>query len=387
RALVELHGEDSGKAPLIVFSADASLGNCGVTEFSQALMLTAEATASVLQPEVLKLKSDFKMRVNERNNDRVSSTEAYNLDGTVRSLPMSESLVAGDPEGQDLASLSVGSIRELYEQLIQREVDSVTELRLLYIFDNFSAYAPPIKRWIGGPFLEEFSELNQLPAPSFLLTDQDSWETGGQKDYWQKNPVTFFNYEVPPLDQASCLQWLTEAGHPSSLIDFLMEDSEGMPLQVKELIETPGLLEKKVGEMSESKDLPHPVNARERRWLHAAAMADFVSEESLLLLLGQDEGREALEWLGTSSPFDAITVALSGGVMHIHMRSDIRKLILGQCLAKVPARHREFLEKFDLHAQVAEKVPMSADRDSLRVLAPVQPFNSEILMELFGNDE
>lgn len=387
QALLDYHRENAEKLPLIVFIADAALGNFGVTEFSQSLMLTAETTAPALQSEILKLKGDFKVRLNELRKERMVSTEAYNLDGTARTVALAETVVAGDPEGQELAALSTSSIRELFDQVDAEHTVAVAQLRVLYIFDDFSDYAPPIKRWIGGPFLEEFSQLKGLPAPSFLLTDQDSWEVGGQIDYWQKNPGTFFSQEIPPLDHASCLKWLTEANQSPALIDILMEESEGIPVRVRELIETPGLLKKKAREMDESNDFPEPINARERRWLHAAAMSDFVSEESLLLLLGQKEGREALDWLGSTSPFDAIDVALMGGVIHIHMRSEFRELVLKHSMSKVPARHREFQDKFELHAKVAEKVPVPEDRDSLRVLAPVQPFNAEILQELFGNDE
>ena len=306
----------------------------------------------------------------------------------MKTVAVTEGALAEDPKGIELAAIGVELIQELYDQVIQRDEEGVSELRFLYIFDDFSDFAPTIKRWIGGPLMEEFSDVDGLPAPSFLLTDQDSWETGGQKDYWQKNPGTYFDMEIPPMDQESCLEWLTDAGHSPSFIDLVMEDSEGMPERVQKLIETPGLIEEKAEESAGSEEDPvQKVSARERRWLHAAAIADYVPEDSLLLLLGAKEGRDALRWLGSRAQIDGISFVVMGGENHIHLRPEFREEILAQNASKVPARHREFLDKFELHTQVTEKVSETSDRDSLRVLAPIQPFNTKILRELFGDHE
>ncbi len=294
--------------------------------------------------------------------------------------------MAGDPEGNELAAISVDSINSLYTEVTRRD-ESLAGLRLLYIFDDFSEYSPQVKRWIGGPFLEQFSQLKSLPAPGFLLTGKDSWDAGGQKDYWQKNPGTFFNLEVSPLDRESCLVWLSDAGFTTALIDCLMEESEGLPGKIRHLLEHPGLLEERANNKEESKDFPYSVNARQRRWLHAAAMSEFVSEESLLLLLGQEDGRVALDWLESSAPMELVTVNQMAGDMHIHVRSPFREQVIERCLEKVPARHREFLDRFELQARVSEKVPVSEDREALRVLSPIQPFNPEILRLIFGTDE
>ncbi|MCB1123467.1 MAG: hypothetical protein KJT03_18080, partial [Verrucomicrobiae bacterium] len=310
-----------------------------------------------------------------------------NLDGSVRSVPLSETHLAGDPEGYVLASISVDSIDQLFTRILGEANPSLAGLRFLYVFDDYPKYSPQVKRWIGGPLLERFSQASHLPPPGFLLTGSEAWDASGQKDYWQKNPGTFFDLEVMPLDRESCTQWLQDFDLPIAYIDCLMEESEGIPARVKPLVERPGALEKLVKEGAKAQDFPYPASAQQRRWLHAAAMADFVSEESLLLLLGKAEGRKALEWFAASAPIDLVTVSVMAGVAHIHMRSDFRDKVFNLCMEKVPARHREFLYKFDLHTRISEKVPLPEDRDSLRLLSPVQPFNPKILTTLFGRDE
>lgn len=386
KALVAMHVAVADRSPLLVFEANASSGNGSVSEFSEALMLSADFTAPGLESEMINMKGDFKVRLNELRKDSGQAAEAYNLDGSVRNVPTTEPSVTDDPEGSELAAISVDAIHRHYQDISVREA-KFAALRLLYIFDDFADYSPQVKRWIGGPFLEQFSQLKSLPAPGFLLTGKDSWDTGGQKDYWQKNPGTFFNLQVAPLDRDSCLEWLEDAGFASTYIDCLMEESEGKPGMIRHILETPGLLESKASADEEDQEFPFAVNARQRRWLHAAAMSEFVSEESLLLLLGVEEGQKALHWLESTAPVELVTVNQMAGDKHIHLRSPYREKVLNRCLAKVPARHQEFQDRFELQARVAERVPVAEDRESLRVLSPVQPFNSDILKLLFGNDE
>lgn len=387
RAVLDSHVDSPSKAPILVFFADANAGSSNVSEFSQSLILNADVTSTTLQSELTKLKGDFKIRLNEMRKEHMAATEAYNLDGTARMLPLGETTAADDPEGQDLAGVLVTSIRESLDSWVLQTAPDDTRLRMLFVLDDFSVYAPPVKRWIGGPFLEVFSLQKEMRAPSFLLTDLDGWESGGQIDYWQKNPGTFFSQEVLPLEKASCQQWLIDTGHAPTLIDFLMEETEGIPSRVKELLDAPGLLEEKSKEFDENKEFPFPVSAQERCWLHASAMAEFVSEESLLLLLGRREGLEALRWLESNSSYDSINLTAVGGVTHIHMQPDFRELVLQHSKRKVPSRHKVFKERFNLHMRVTEKIPLQENRDSLRLLSPVQPFNTEILKQVFGKDE
>ncbi len=387
KAVVDGHVDGSDKPPILVFAADAITGNSNISEFAQSLIQNADVTSNSLQTEMTALKGDFKIRLNELRKQHMAATEAYNLDGTARTLPSGETIVADDPEGLDLAAVLVTSIRESLDQWVINSPSDDSRLRMLFILDDFSDYAPPIKRWIGGPLLEVFSRQKHIRAPGFLLTDLDAWEGGGQIDYWQKNPGTFFSREIHPLEKGSCQQWLVDTGHAPTLIDFLLEETEGIPSRVRELLDAPGLLEEKSREFDKSKDFPFPVSARERCWLHAGAMAEFVSEESLLLLLGKREGLEALRWLESNTSYDSINLTLIGDVTHIHMQPDFRELVLKYAKSKVPSRHKDFKEKFNLQLRVTEKIPLQENRDSLRLLSPVQPFNAEMLRQVFGSDE
>jgi hypothetical protein len=183
------------------------------------------------------------------------------------------------------------------------------------------------------------------------------------------------------------MEWLEQAGQAPELVDALLEHTEGLPGRIARLLQQPKELEKRLAEASDLHGWMAPLDPRQRRWLHAAAMAERLSEESLQVLLGQREASEAFAWLSSDCPVDAVRCVNIDGVRQILLGASLRERVLSLSVAKVPRRHREFLERMELQTKVTTKVPAAYARERLRQLAPMQPFSFAMLKEAFPEEQ
>lgn len=386
--LFDLHLQSPNeREPLLTFSGSQPQAGLAMFDYVGQFAKSAKVTISGLQGKVGQIGRDFGKSWAEITSEAKGPVESYNVDGSVRNLPVNVPGAESVPDGLLLARAFARTLEGWVVGLGSDMNLQSQRLRLLFLFDDFDEYPPSLKDWIGEAFFSELTNCVMLPASSFLLTAKESWEVGGLADYWQAHPASFMQRELGPISRTHCIAWLESLGLDPALVDVLLEETEGLPGRISRMLERPELLEIRARSNSVADSWMAPLGARERRWLHAAAMVERLSEETLQVLLGQAEATEAFIWLVESCPVDSVRSALVDGVKYIYLGSGLRERILSLSVAKVPSRHREFLERIELQARVTAKIPSSSARRQLRTLAPMQPFSLKMLEEAFPQDE
>lgn len=376
--------EERQQYPMLVFSCFQPKGNMALAEFATAVMASAQSNLPELQRSMQLLRQGFtETLMGVSNTDRVA-IEAYKQDGSTR--PVSVVDVNPDRDGLVLAQSFTAALESWFSEFQFEEVSNGS-IRMIFIFDDFPGYSPSVKRWLGDPFFSALTGRGTLPSTSILLTGEDSWEVGSQADYWRAHPGSFSQLEIGPLARGDCLRWLEAEKVNPEWVDIILEETEALPGRIQKLLLDRKSLEIRVKEANVGKDWTIPLGPRERRWLHAAAMAERTTLESMQVLLGHEDAKEALHWLMHVCPLDSIRKGKFEGEQCVFLSAQAREQILKVVVSKVPSRHREFLEKVELFTKVTTKVPSLSSRTQLRKLAPVQPFSLEIIRELFDGDE
>lgn len=164
-------------------------------------------------------------------------------------------------------------------------------------------------------------------------------------------------------------------------MDLLLEQTDGFPGRIQRTL----AIRKWWEQADREKEGPLAVySAQQRRWLHAASMARTVNEEILQVLLGRREAEEAFAWLAKQDTIGWREPARDESGERLHLHEEVRDAIIRQVSSRVPARHREFLEKVNLVTDVTGRVDSSRHRRYLGELSPIQPFNEEMIREIFG---
>ena len=307
---------------------------------------------------------------------------AYTLDGSVRQLSGSNAPM-GDPGGGPLAKQFSDCLAGWLKPLIE----DPRMARLLFVLEDFERYAPPIKQWVGGNLRAALQGNRTLPPVLFLLTGLKNWREADLEAYWEIPKEARFGIEIGPLSRASCIEWLEAEGVPADWVDVLLELTEGIPASIQKWLRDRGQLEQMVMKEDINYEFHVYLSAKERRWVHAAAMAERVSRESLQVLLGREESESAFAWLSEECPVDEIRGVKSGGQEAIILKNSFRGRVLKYASGQTPLRNREFREKYALYAEVAERVPSADHRLNLRQLVAVQPFNPSLIKEVFRSHE
>ena len=289
----------------------------------------------------------------------------------------------GDPGGGPLAKQFSDCLAGWLKPLIE----DPRMARLLFVLEDFERYAPPIKQWVGGNLRAALQGNRTLPPVLFLLTGLKNWREADLEAYWEIPKEARFGIEIGPLSRASCIEWLEAEGVPADWVDVLLELTEGIPASIQKWLRDRGQLEQMVMKEDINYEFHVYLSAKERRWVHAAAIAERVSRESLQVLLGREESESAFAWLSEECPVDEIRGVKSGGQEAIILKNSFRGRVLKYASGQTPLRNREFREKYALYAEVAERVPSADHRLNLRQLVAVQPFNPSLIKEVFRSHE
>lgn len=351
-----------------------------------ARMLLASGTTGVADLEGRRERLEFDFYEPEGHPATTSRRggDTYTIHGSARDADHGPASLGYEME----SGLAETAVRSLVDWLDGGEVLERLNLnnlfRLVFFFDGFDAYPTAIKTWIGRHFFPTLTAERELPRSAFILTGRQSWQDGGQGDYWEAHPGAFAQHYLGPLSRQDCEQWLNGAGRNVSLVDVLYEETEGYPARIEEALREKDWLEKRMEKPADPDDPLSYFTAQQRRWLHAAAMNRAVSLETLQVLLGRVEGTQAFGWLSRHIELCQVERDFRGE--HLLVLSDeMRDVILFRIPSRVPARHREFLEKVRLMSSVRAKVDSGEHRGNLRVLTPIQPFNKQLIEEVFRN--
>lgn len=263
--------------------------------------------------------------------------------------------------------------------------------RILFYFDQFARYPENIKRWIGSGLYQAFESLKRssvITGSVYLQTGTLAWEQGNLADSWQVHPAALRQFELFRLSYSDCQEWLCEMGHTDrDIVDVLYEETEGVPARIEALLVHDDF-------MAALKKLRHSgrldalaqFSAKQRRWLHAAAMQAHCSREALQLLIGKTEAQDAMDWLQQDSKLidGSYGAAESADEWSIRLNPTLREEILHQAKKRKPLCHAGYKDKIELLHDLNKKVPSRRHRELLSQLSPIQPFSDKVLNEVFG---
>lgn len=385
--LAQREGDLEATWPLVSMQCRGAPQNHSIIRFSDMLLETARASVGALGGHKKVLYFGVA-------NDLMSRDALEGIDGMPREIYDSVGAAHLEKTGQDVHSqeqeqkIALAFGERLLEWLRHGiDLNPATDLsRIVFIFDEFETYQAPVKRWIGRYLYPALQGLEELPDCAYILTGQKTWGGGGQADYWQVPPRALRQYALTPLARHECEQWLLATVGDLKLLDVLIEETEGVPLRIKALLEDPSFLEAKLNR-KDGEDPLGAYTAQQRRWLHASSMSKKISLEAMQVLLGKQEGQAAFDWLRFHGQLLDGSVAGVEGMEVIALSPALRELVLNQSVSKLPLRHQEFSDKMKLLGSLTEHVSLLEHRHYLSKLSSIQPFNEALINDVFGTYE
>lgn len=318
-----------------------------------------------------------------------NASERYSEDGAAYTDALSVELLSAGEEIKLAQDLS----RQL-AQLIEDDffmIGTAARPRILFYFDQFTRYPENIKRWIGGGLYQAFESLKQstvIAGSSYIQTGLFAWDQGDEADSWQVHPAALRQIELLQLTYDDCQQWLSELGHSDrDLVDELYEDTEGIPARIEAVLAQENFLSTLSNSRSMGRTEPlSQFSAKQRRWLHAAAMQTQCSRETLQILIGKGEAQDAIDWLQQDPQLaDRFHPSVKGtDEWNIRLNPKLREEILQQAKKRKPLCHAGYKDKIELLQALNKKVPLRRHRELLSQLSPIQPFSDRVLNEVFG---
>lgn len=316
------------------------------------------------------------------------TSELYSEDGAAYTDALAVSLFSAGEE----AELAQGLAHDLTALLQDDNLmpGGSARPRIVFFFDQFTRYPENIKRWIGGELYQAFESLKQsavIAGSAYLLTGQLAWEQGELADSWQVHPAAFRQFELQRLAYSDCLMWMSELGYSDrDLVDVVYEETEGVPARIAALLGQEDFLST-VNSRSRGRTEPlSQFSAKQRRWLHAAAMQVPCSREALQLLMGKGEAQDAIEWLRSDAKLlDQVPNSdkAAEGV-RIRLKPELRETVLHEAKKRKPLCHAGYVDKMNLLNELNKQVPSRRHRDLLSQLSPIQPFSDKLINEVFG---
>lgn len=259
------------------------------------------------------------------------------------------------------------------------------KMRLVFVLADFDELPVPYRSWLGNSLATALYETAGIPPQVYLLSGQKSWEDGKQADYWMLPPAAFAQSAIRPLERSACIEWLKSLSREPEGVDELLDATDGLPGRIAQILHNGKQFEPNGG--TEHDGLLSALPARQRRWLHAAALLEPISPEGLCVLLGREEGNLAFTWLYGEANLPGLKAFVLSGKEHVSLSDGTRKAIVDFASRMRPVRHRDFLDRMRIHQSLRRKVPSEADRARLRQLAAMQPFDLSIVQEVFSEDE
>jgi len=372
----------------LIFNPPVIAGTSGVEFYAESLFRNIQICPETWTSTGQELGDQFSRGLATMRRKESPTAEAYSANGKPAALNTAEMAVVGDPLGHRLSDLCVEMLLSTLDQ-VSSKLNGGDNIATIFCFDQFADYSPSVKKWIGSTLMPALAQSNRLPAPRIILTAREPWDSGGQSDYWETPLGRMNEHELPPINRSNCIKWLVDQGVQPDAIDELMERTKGVPKQVVALLSDPDALKRLEEEIIKA-DVGASVSIRQLCWLHAAAILQYVNQESLSAVLGERNSSLALDWLkGPNSP-DGIRYAdtvNTAGIPDIFLHADLRSKIIAECSKRYPDRHQDFNNKNSLHTELLKKVPSSLHRDNLRRLVPIEPFDLQMIDKIYGSHE
>ena len=224
------------KHPMIVFKPDVSAGATGLEHFVESMFHSALVCPEACSLNIEQHANQFLERFTTLRRNELSEVISYSARGRVRSANGSDSALAGDTAGTQLAELFLESLTKIAEEIARNTENAQLSLCVLICLDEFSEYVPLVRHWIASFLIKKMLQSVNLTVPRILLTGTESMESSGQIDYWQRLLGEQHKIVLGPLDRSSCIKWLVDKGIQPDLIDDLMERTKGVPSEISRLL-------------------------------------------------------------------------------------------------------------------------------------------------------
>jgi hypothetical protein len=372
--------------PTIFFYPEVSAGIIGVEVFAESMFRSVLACPGPWSEGVRQLDDRFRRNLLALRQAEMPVVGAYSPRGTIAATDLKERAVAGDPRGHRLAELCLETVTETVKQLVAKTGSSWNDLTMVLCLDQFADYAPSVKRWIGSVLIRSFIRMEYLEIPKVLLIGEEALDSSGQSDYWEVPLGRVYELELKGINRSSCIKWLVDAQINPDVIDELMERTKGIPRRILELIDDKKAVARLEAEVKKGEE-GNSFSVRQQRWLHAAAILEYVDREGLAILLGEKEAALAFGWLKQQVSGEGILLVDAGGQPQIFLTSNLRREITAECANRYPDRHQDFTTKISFQKRLLEKVPSLAHREYLRRLIPIEPFDLEMIDKIYGHHE
>ncbi|MCH8473728.1 MAG: ATP-binding protein [Opitutales bacterium] len=373
-------------SPTVFFQPDATAGMFGVELFAESMFRSALATPSAWNMAAARLGEQLAQRLAALRRGDAPVAAAYSPQGTIAVSNAGEMAVVGDPRGHQLGELCLEILHSMVERLVQETGSPSRSLSFIFCFDEFADYSPSVKRWLGTVLIQALLRAKELPVPRILLTGRESMESAGQTDYWEVPLSRIDESELLPISRSACIRWLTDQKIDPDLIDEVMEQTKGVPGRIRELIED-GTMLSAMEEKMAKEESGFAISVRQRRWLHAAAVLEYVDKEGLSILLGEREAQAAFQWLREQAESEGITVVDRSELPQIFLSAALKRKILAESSNRYPDRHKDFQTKIAVQQHLQEKVPSLKHREYLKHLIAIEPFDLAMIEKIYGDGE
>jgi hypothetical protein len=374
------------KSQVIIIHPDTESAMFGVEMFAESMFRSAQACPVVWGKSAARMGDQFSQIFASIRGSESPVAVAYSSQGKIAPKSFNENANKKDPSGYKLSEVCLKTFTKLFEEVSAEEWGPPEAASIIFCFDEFANYAPSVKKWIGSVLIQAMISSDRMPKIRLVLTGRESLKLTGQADYFKFTLGRIVEYELGALSRSACIKWLIAIGIDPDLIDELMEQTKGVPGRIVKLLGD----EKCIAGMERSfgeEDLAFAVTAKERRWLHAVAVLEYIDLESLSVLLSEKESKLAIEWLKNRTEIKENTSVDSVKPPSIFLRSTFRHRILRECANRYPTRDKEFRMKIAIQKRLQEKVPSLKHREYLKQLIAIEPFDLEMIDKIYGGYE
>lgn len=374
------------KGPVVFFEPEAAAGMFGVELFAESMFRSALAFPAPWSMAASRLGEQLAQRLAALRRGEAPAAAAYSPQGTLAGSSTGEMAVAGDPRGHQLGELCLEILVSMVQRVVNETGSPSQGLSFIFCFDQFADYSPPVKRWLGSVLMQALLRSEGLPVPRILVAGRESMEAAGQTDYWEVPLGRIDEYELQPISRSACIKWLSNLKIDPDLIDEVMERTKGVPGRIRALIED-GEMISTMAETVAKEESGAAISVRQRRWLHASAILEYVDREGLSVLLGEKEAETAFQWLREQARSEGITLVDRADPPQIFFSAALKRKILAESSSRYPDRHKDFQTKISVQQALHEKVPSSMHREYLKHLVAIEPFDLAMIDKIYGNEE
>ncbi|MDV7393058.1 AAA family ATPase, partial [Arthrospira platensis SPKY1] len=156
------------KGTVVFFQPERAAGMLGVELFAESLFRSAHATPGPWGVAASRLGEQFAQQHANLLHSAAPASAAYSAKGVVPGVNTGERILAGDPHRLQLGVLCRDILLSMVDNVTSINGLSSQHLSLIFCFDQFSDYSPPVKQWLGSVLLRTLQQEERLASPKIV---------------------------------------------------------------------------------------------------------------------------------------------------------------------------------------------------------------------------